>query len=139
VPIASLGTQVTLTYTTTIPGSVIPPVTLSPSTIPGGVTQETVLLPTTVSTEVAGQAALSTGVITTVSSLTESPTIIPGTTVPASTASAITTVVTTTEVHAIMASSSPSASTTKNAAERGRGVEGAVCVVSFFALLLLEY
>ncbi|PMD21324.1 hypothetical protein NA56DRAFT_645616 [Hyaloscypha hepaticicola] len=140
VPISNLGTQVTLTYTTTIPGSVVPPVTISPSTLSGTVSQETVLLPTTISTEIAGEAVLSTGAVTSLSTVTGSPSIIPGTTLPGSTANPVVTVVTTTEVHAILASGSSTASTTKkSAADRSRRFQGtitALCFVPLLALLL---
>jgi hypothetical protein len=141
VPISSLGTQVTLTYTTTIPGSVVPPVTISPSTISGVVSQETILLPTTISTDVAGEAILSVVVVTSLSALTESSSIVPGTTLPASIANGVVTVVTTTEVHAVMATGTgASASTTKKSpADRTRREEGVLCFISLLAMLFLGY
>jgi len=78
VPISSLGSKIILTYTTTLPGSVVPPVTISPSTISGLVSQET--------------------------GVTESSSVIPGTTLPASTASGIVITVTTTQIAAASAS-----------------------------------
>lgn len=98
------------------------------------------MLPTTISTEIAGEAVLSTGAVTSLSTVTESPSIIPGTTLPGSTANPVVTVVTTTEVHAILASGSSTASTTKkSAADRSRRFQGTITALYFVPLLALLF
>ena len=143
VPISNLGVPVTLTYTTTLPASVIPPTTISPSTVFGIVAPATVLVPTTISTQVSGSIIQSVLSVTSISSSTEPPSTISGTTLSASTASAIVTVVTTTEIHAVTRSSTPSASSTKKSgAARSRGVGGLMYLLSFFTFfcfLLFDY
>ena len=94
------------------------------------------MLETTISTEVAGETVLSAVAVTSLSTLAESPSIIPGTTLPGSTASPVVTVVTTTEVHAILATGTSTASTTKkSAADRSRRFQGAITALYFVPLL----
>jgi len=135
VPISSLGSQITLTYTTTIPGSVFPPLTISPSTVSGVVSQETVLVPNTILTLVSGQYVSNTAAVTSFSTLTEPASTILGTTLPASTASAVVTVITTTEVQPA-GSTTPSATTKKSAAWRAKRAETGLYLVLLASLLL---
>jgi hypothetical protein len=137
VPISNLGSQVTHTYTTTIPGSVVPAVTISPSTVSGVVSQETILLPNTILTLVSGSYVSNTGAVTSLSTLTEPASIIPGTTLPASTVSAIVTVVTTTQVGAIQSSTTPSATTKKGGAGRNKRSGMGLIVVLLAGLVML--
>lgn len=134
VPISSLGSPITLTYTTTLPGSVVPATTISPSTVSAFVAPATVLLPTTISTQVAGSLVLSVLSVTSISSSTAPPSTISGKTLAASTASAVVSVVTTTEIRAVTASSAPSASSKKGGAARSGRVEGSVYLLTLLAV-----
>jgi len=134
VPIASLGSQITLTYTTTIPGSIVPPVTISPSTVTGFVSQETIMVPNTILTFVSGTYVSDAVPVTSVSTLTEPASTIQGTTLPASTASPVVTVITTTQ--AVQGSNTPTTTTKKSGADARIRIERALyCIPLLFMLL----
>ena len=111
--------------------------TISPSTVSGVVSQETILLPNTILTLVSGSYVSNTGAVTSLSTLTEPASIIPGTTLPASTVSAIVTVVTTTQVGAIQSSTTPSATTKKGGAGRNKRSGMGLIVVLLAGLVML--
>jgi len=98
IPASKLGDEITLTYTTTFPGTTIPASTIPPHTISAIVTSQTLFLGSTISTEISNSLIVSTSVIETVSFATISGTTIPGSTVPARTIEPLVTTITTTEV-----------------------------------------
>ncbi|KAE9364086.1 hypothetical protein N431DRAFT_432178 [Stipitochalara longipes BDJ] len=132
IPIASLGSQITLTYTTTIPGSVVPPVTISPTTVTGFVSEETILVPNTILTFVSGTYVSNMLAVTSLSALTEPASTILGTTLPASTASPVVTVITTTQ--AVQGSNTPTPTTKKSVGEPGTRIEKALYCISLLFL-----
>lgn len=97
IPASALGDQVTVTYTTTLPGTTVDPETIPPSTIPGAETAVTEILSLTISTTVSNSLVLSATVTSSVSSYEEAVSTIPGTTIQGTTIEPITTTVTTTQ------------------------------------------
>ncbi|KAL5317032.1 hypothetical protein ACEPPN_016085 [Leptodophora sp. 'Broadleaf-Isolate-01'] len=96
IPANSLGREITVTYTTTLPGTTKPGTTVSPSTT-FSVVQETILLPTMVSGSTIAATSISTLTV---------PVTIQGTTVSGATVAGEVTTITTTEA---AAASSPTA------------------------------
>lgn len=133
VPISNLGSQITLTYTTTFPASVVPPVTISPTTVTGFVSQETVVVPNTILTFVSGTYVSDATSVTTLSTLTEPASTIPGTTLPASTASPVVTVITTTQ--AAQSANTPTTTTKKSSGEARTRIEKALYCIPLLLLL----
>ncbi|KAG0649386.1 hypothetical protein D0Z07_4421, partial [Hyphodiscus hymeniophilus] len=134
IPASALGNELTITYTTTIPGTTSPPSTLLPSTIPTSITEETVILPTTVTTDISGSISTTASVLEILSSVT-----IPGTTIPGSRKSGITvppvvsTIITTTTL------SLSTTSSTGRATKNGSNAVQIPCLLasSSWAILLV--
>jgi len=119
IPVNSLGSQITLTYTTTLPASTLPAQTISPTTIAGAVVSETILLPMTISTQISNSIVLSVQAVTSLSPTTEPAKTIPGSTISGSSVAAVVTVVTTTtEVSGVSASATPGPSTSASGAKQ---------------------
>ncbi|KUJ17239.1 uncharacterized protein LY89DRAFT_782408 [Mollisia scopiformis] len=138
IPIASLGSEIILTYTTTLPGTTILASTLPPSTAPGTTSTETIPLPTTTTISATGTSpSLTVGVVTSYSVVDVSPSTIPGSTLSGSTIAATVATITTTEFSALPASSTPSASTTKKNGGTRVSMNDRRCWVIGIVLLLL--
>jgi hypothetical protein len=110
IPASDLGDDITLTYTTTFPGTTIPASTMPPVTIAESVTSQTIFLASTISTEISNSWIVTTSAIETVSAATISGTTISGSTVPARTVGPLVATITVTEAVA------PSSSTKNNGA-----------------------
>ncbi|KAE8442202.1 hypothetical protein EG329_003731 [Mollisiaceae sp. DMI_Dod_QoI] len=140
IPTDSLGSEIILTYVTTIPGSTVPASTAPPITVPGSTSTETVLLPTTTTISAASGSilSLSVGAVTSLSIVNVSPSTVPGTTVSGSTFAPMVTTITTTKFSALPASTTPSASSTtkKNDGSRIGGLMGRAWVVVLVQLIL---
>jgi hypothetical protein len=122
IPASALGGKITVTYTTTIPGSIILGSTISPTTLPGAVVSETILYASTISTVISNSLVQSVVAVTSLSTQTGPASVVGGTTIPPSTIEGLVTTITTTEVTRLAASgtasSSGSGSKNKNAAAR---------------------
>ncbi|TVY41850.1 hypothetical protein LOCC1_G004837 [Lachnellula occidentalis] len=123
IPASALGGEVTITYVTTLPDSIVPATTTPPSTISESVGTQTILYPETVITTVSGTATRSEVAATSFELSTSSATTIEGTTIQGTTLSgAVTTVTTTTKVgtssSGVSAIASASASSKKSTAKR---------------------
>ena len=116
VPASSLGALVTLTYTTTLPGSVVEATTVSPTTIPGSTLSSLVTISTTISTQVGDTATVTTSLITTTEISTAEPSTVSGTTREASTVPPTTRTVVTTQ--AVAASSAPASTSAAASASK---------------------
>ncbi|KAF8849305.1 hypothetical protein BDZ45DRAFT_708888 [Acephala macrosclerotiorum] len=141
IPLPSLGSEMILTYTTTLPGSTTPASTLPPITVRGSTSTETILLPTTTAISAASGSSpsVAVGAVTSLSIVNLSPSTIPGSTVAGSTIPPVTTTIVTTKFSALSASATTSSITTKKNDGRrvgiGRVVDG-VWVVIIGALVL---
>jgi hypothetical protein len=85
VPASALGIEVTITYTTAIPASIIPPSTKPPVTISPVVTAETVVIDQTITTLISGSAMLTQSIEDVLSNKTVQGTTIPGFTIAGTT------------------------------------------------------
>ena len=125
IPASGLGGLVTVTYTTTFPGTTIPPSTMEPTTLPAVVLSETVVLPITITAQVGSLVTLITSVMETASTVTEMGTVIPGTMVQGTTVNPVVETITTTELGGVgttSASASTTGSVKKSKAVRGNGI-----------------
>lgn len=116
VPASSLGALVTLTYTTTLPGSVVEATTVSPTTIPGSTLSSVVTIPTTLSTQIGTSETVTTSLITTTQVSTAEPSTVSATTREASTVPPTTRTVVTTQ--AVAASLAPESATAAASASK---------------------
>ncbi|KAG9231312.1 hypothetical protein BJ875DRAFT_362422, partial [Amylocarpus encephaloides] len=108
VPATALGGVVTLTYTTSLPGSTFPATTVSPTTLPGSTYSSVITVPITIASTVGGSVSTTTAATSETTVSTAAPSTIAGTTREASTAPG--TVATLTTTQAVPVSSSASAS-----------------------------
>jgi hypothetical protein len=139
VPATALGGLVTLTYTTTLPGSVLEATTISPTTIAGTTVSSVVTTSEIISTTIGTTATVTTGIVTSTEISTAQPRTVSGTTQEASTVPASTRTVVTTQAVPISslagnesASASPSASKKGGATQlRGLGWIGGLMVAGF--------
>ncbi|EPE31187.1 hypothetical protein GLAREA_04154 [Glarea lozoyensis ATCC 20868] len=97
VPVSSLGALVTLTFTTTLPASVVEATTVLPATVPGSTFSSVVTVSTTVSQQIGTTVSVATSVVTTAEVSTAQPSTVAGTTREASTVPAMTRTVVTTQ------------------------------------------
>ncbi|PVH69216.1 hypothetical protein DL98DRAFT_626091 [Cadophora sp. DSE1049] len=121
VPASSLGREITVTYTTTLPGTTRLGTTVSPSTT-FSVVQETILLPTLVSGSTIATTSISTLTV---------PVTVQGTTVTGVTIAGAVTTVTTTEAATVL-----TAPTTKKS--RADGLVPRNWVFVIFGMLVVE-
>jgi hypothetical protein len=115
IPTSNLGFLVTLTYTTTIPGTTRLPVTLPASTIPGHMTTQATLVPSTITTMLSNIQIVTIITVTSYTTFTVGPIVVPATTIPGTTIPPRVTVITTTQAMASMPSTSSSGNTTASA------------------------
>jgi hypothetical protein len=93
---SALGAEVTITYTTTLPGSTMLGTTVAPITISPSVVEETIFLPSTVQTGVSNSLMPAITGVPSASPSTVQGSVIQGTTILGTTVSAVVTTVTTT-------------------------------------------
>lgn len=124
VPVSSLGVEVTLTLTTTIPGTTIGPSTLPPTILPPSTVTETILYPTTITTTYSGATVTTVVAMTSLSAVPEPVSTVSGSVVPGSTRnSAVITFVTASEA-GVGTSASASASTDATASPAKKSSAG---------------
>ncbi|CZR69229.1 related to WSC2 Glucoamylase III (alpha-1,4-glucan-glucosidase) [Phialocephala subalpina] len=141
IPLSSLGTEIVLTYTTTLPGSTIPASTLPPVTLVGSTSTGTILLPTTTTISAASGSSpsVTVGAVTSLSIVNVEGSTIPGSTVAGSTVPPVTTTIVTTKFSALPVSATAATTSSKKNEGRRVGVGGVVggAWVGVLAVLIL--